>query len=399
MTSNPPSRLQVLDSVRGLAATAVVCHHLLLAFWPYLADPAIAAPPGRAAFARLVAASPLATLHDGSFAVVVFFVLSGFVLAHAHLRSPDIDKLRAAALRRYFRLALPVLASVLLSYALLRCGLYRNRQAAAAGGSTWLAQWYGFTPHLLFGPYAAVPRALLGTFFNGSGTPYNNVLWTMSVELPGSLMVYAVVALLGRARHRWILYALGGWVLASQDSLLFDFLLGIALCDAHLHAPEINLRWAALPLLVLAAALACVRPALGDDRLPGLVPTQTVAAALVVAVPLCSPMLRRWAGARPLAWLGRISFGLYLTHMLVTASLGSAAYVTLRHTLAHDAAAVIASTVTIVASLLAGWGLYVAADRPSVALGRRIVDLIFTPRPIDPPTLQLPNRSVRRQAA
>ena len=400
MTPNRPPRLQVLDSVRGLAAVAVVLHHLLLAFWPYLADPAIAPPPGRATLSHLIAASPLSALHDGSFAVVVFFVLSGFVLAHAHLRSFDADALASAALRRYFRLAVPVLASVLLSYALLRGGLYRNARAAAVGGSAWLGQWYTFAPHLLFGPYAAVPRALLGTFFNGSGTAYNNVLWTMSVELPGSLLVYACLALFGRVRNRWVVYGIGGWVLASQDSLLFDFLLGVALCDAHLNAPVVDLRWTVAPLLAAAACLACRRPALGDDRLPGVVPTQTLAAALVVAVPLLSPTLRRWAELRPLAWLGRISFGLYLVHMLVIASIGSGLYVTLRHGLSHDAAAAVAAVVTLAVSLLGGWGLYHVADRPSVQFGRWAVDVLFAPRKPDAaPAVRRPGPLIPRRAA
>jgi peptidoglycan/LPS O-acetylase OafA/YrhL len=379
---NRQPRLQVLDTVRGLAAAAVVLHHLLLAFWPYLADPAFPAPHGRVTVARLIAASPLSAAHDGSFAVVVFFVLSGFVLAHSYFRSPDHGALTAAALRRYFRLAVPTLASVLLSYALLRSGGYRNQQAAAAGASAWLGAWYRFTPHLFVGPYAAVPRALLGTFFNGSGTPYNNVLWTMSVEMPGSLLVFASLALFGRARNRWIVYAVGGWVLGAQGSLLFDFLLGTALCDAYVHGPDIDLRWSAGPLLAVAACLACRRPALGDDRLPGIVLTQTVAAALVVAVPLLSSPLRRWAAARPLAWLGRISFGLYLVHMLVIASLGSGVYAALRRSAgwSHDAAAAAASAAAIAVSLLGGWGLYLAADRPSVRLGKWVVDVLFEPR-------------------
>ena len=395
-------RLQVLDTVRGLAAVAVVLHHLLLAFWPYLADPAVPPPPGRAALAHLIAATPLSVVHDGSFAVVVFFVLSGFALSHGFFRSPDPDALTAAALRRYFRLALPVLASVLLSYALLRFGGYQNRRAAAAGASAWLGSWYGFTPHLLFGPYAAVPRALLGTFFNGSGTAYNNVLWTMSVELPGSLLVFACLALFGRARNRWIVYAVGGWALASQDSLLCDFLLGTALCDAYVNGPPVDLRWAAAPLLAVAACLACGRPALGDDRLPGVLLAQTIAAALVVAVPLLSSPLRRWADVRPLAWLGRISFGLYLVHMLVIASVGSGLYVILRRSAGwtHDLAAAAAAGVTLIVSPIAGWGLYHAVDRPSVRLGKWVVAVLFTRQiPDVAPPLALPVSSARSQAA
>jgi peptidoglycan/LPS O-acetylase OafA/YrhL len=160
-----------------------------------------------------------------------------------------------------------------------------------------------------------------------------------------------------------------------------------------------DVRWTAGPLLLAAAVIAYRRPALGDDRLPGLLWTQTIAAALVVAVPLLSATLRTWADARPLVLLGRISFGLYLAHMLVLASLGSATYVLLRRSLAHDPAALIASGTTLIASLIAGSLLYVLADRPAVRCSAWIVDQLFAPRADAASPLAMPNPSVRRQAA
>ena len=177
----------------------------------------------------------------------------------------------------------------------------------------------------------------------------------------------------------------------------------VALVERELtafNASRPTLRgFAWLPLLLLAATLACRRPALGDDRLPGVVLTQTIAAALVVAVPLLSPTLRRWGTARPLAWLGRISFGLYLVHMLVIASAGSAAYAALRPRWSHDAAAAAASALSLALSLLGGWALYRLADRPSVWFGRRIVDVLFAPSTASSPVAPGPTPFVQRRAA
>ncbi|MGH7001396.1 MAG: acyltransferase family protein, partial [Stellaceae bacterium] len=75
---NERERLPSLDSLRGIAALTVVIHHTLTtlpAFWAVYTG----APASR--LARIMAFSPLHLLWDGHQAVLVFFVLSGFVLS------------------------------------------------------------------------------------------------------------------------------------------------------------------------------------------------------------------------------------------------------------------------------------------------------------------------------
>jgi hypothetical protein len=88
-------KLLHLEAVRGLAACAVVLNHLLLAFWPVFAEDRSISPL-------------LKVTYKGSFAVAVFFVLSGFVLSLSFFRTRDVRVVTSAAVRRYPRLALPV---------------------------------------------------------------------------------------------------------------------------------------------------------------------------------------------------------------------------------------------------------------------------------------------------
>ena len=53
---------------------------------------------------------------DGEFAVKLFFVLSGFVLPLAYWNTPTIDTAISCIFRRYFRLAIPAVASTILCY-------------------------------------------------------------------------------------------------------------------------------------------------------------------------------------------------------------------------------------------------------------------------------------------
>ena len=95
--------MRALDSLRGLAALAVVFTHLL-SMGPELGPE----------LERLLGATPLRAVHTGRAPVVFFFVLSGYVLALSLLR-PDAPGPFGFALRRALRLMPPVVAAVLLS--------------------------------------------------------------------------------------------------------------------------------------------------------------------------------------------------------------------------------------------------------------------------------------------
>ena len=74
------ARLHQLDGLRGIAALTVVLYHYLSAFLPALT-------PDETANPHWLSDTPLAVIFNGPFAVVVFFVLSGFVISKsAHLR-------------------------------------------------------------------------------------------------------------------------------------------------------------------------------------------------------------------------------------------------------------------------------------------------------------------------
>lgn len=111
------SSLSALDGLRGVAAFAVLLSHCAFAFLPYLhtGNPAQL----RYAWEESVFNSPFYLYYSGGFAVSLFFVLSGFVLARKFLLRGNIDDLRASAQKRYARLGIPVLGSVLLGYLLM----------------------------------------------------------------------------------------------------------------------------------------------------------------------------------------------------------------------------------------------------------------------------------------
>ena len=131
----PPAnggRYAYLDGLRGVAALTVVLCHFVLAFQPALLSGK--AGQGAAAAGTGLAQTPLVLFWSPDCAVHVFFVLSGFVLSSAMAGQPagrQLARLGALLVRRWVRLAGPILGSSLLAWGVIQAGWLRNTPAAA----------------------------------------------------------------------------------------------------------------------------------------------------------------------------------------------------------------------------------------------------------------------------
>jgi peptidoglycan/LPS O-acetylase OafA/YrhL len=324
-----PQKIIALEGIRGLAALAVVFHHLMLMLCPGMYNARQISLLG-----HILSDTPLSLPHNGPFAVRVFFVLSGVVLSLAYFRRPDPATLTSAACRRYPRLALPVAASLLFAFTLLSCGCFHNAAAAdlmRRPDGDWLRGRYQFDADAGY----AVKEAFYSAYFAlDPKRTYNSVLWTMGIELFGSMLVYAFLALVGSVRKRWLLHLGGIALLVQWERVYFvDFLCGVALADLYCY---VSRRWpdwqlGATPtwaLVVLGAVGASLKPTVLRDLGWGhLIVAKdywpTFAALCFIVAALFSPKLRRWLEARPIAWLGKISFSLYLFHLPIICSLGA----------------------------------------------------------------------------
>lgn len=319
MTQAPVAgRIAGFDGLRGFAACIVVVFHYLAMLHPqWVADYATAPP--------LLVDTPLAVFWNGPFAVMVFFVLSGFVMAaaaerrHRHL----IENL----LIRYMRLAVPVLASVMLAYFWLSLFPSATRDLAATFDTPSLFLSYTVQAPLP-GLFDALHDGLLGSFITGLSA-FNNVLWAMQVELVGSAFLFAVYWLGGfRGWLRFV--ALAGFaalaLVAMRDAYLC-FVTGALIYEAH----KAGLLTRLPPLIGVAALLGGIvlgapgqgfAERWGLEFLPqrlqpgnvwGLMPVG--AASLILLGVYLLAQARRFFETAPLQWLGRISFALYLVHM------------------------------------------------------------------------------------
>ena len=313
-------KLSHLESLRGLAALAVVASHLVWAFAtpPQPANPKASEWP--AGLARLP--EPARTLgkvgywcaKSGRAPVFVFFALSGLVLSRSYLLTGSGSHLSAGVFRRWPRLAIPATAAMLLAWGATHAGFRHTSEAASAIRDAGVSPfWLDLTAPPRHGVWTAFRLASYDLYFHATPllpSELDNIpLWTMRVEFHGSLLVFAFLGVFGGHRRRLALSA-GGTLLLGLLGLieLGLFLGGIALSVVLVERPNWKWpTWLGVTLLIAGLYLGGSyggydgreprMPFLGTPFRPGEVRVG-IGALLIVAAVALTPRIARLLSAR-----------------------------------------------------------------------------------------------------
>ncbi|TVY17929.1 hypothetical protein LARI1_G004466 [Lachnellula arida] len=232
-----------LDGLRGVASLLVVMHHSSWLWYPNLSKGWGSSPDNlwfvQLPFIRIFYAA-------GSAMVAIFFVVSGFSRSYKPLglirtgRSPELlDCLSSSVFRRQLRLVLPPAATTFVSMLVTYAGWYGtgvdSRQPArpdSLAGNVFL--WMRsvveladpFRPVVYPGPYDPM---------------YDTNLWTLPVELHGSMVIF--LTLLGISKLRAslrlaMLVSIVLFLLCYAYTHLFLFLGGVLLAELHYRREE-----------------------------------------------------------------------------------------------------------------------------------------------------------------
>ncbi|MCB4822385.1 acyltransferase [Roseicella sp. GB24] len=355
--------------MRGAAALSVVIYHCLLV-WPALYETlgGDGVPFFRTGQDPLTVAlltiTPVHLLWSGREAVLLFFVLSGYVLAQGFLRGPQ--PYLPFVTRRACRLLLPCIL-VALPVALLVALI---DPVPRPGWSDWAAgHWVEAVT-----PRAVASHALL------IEEPYglNSPLWSLHYEWRISLLfpLLILLAAAGPAPAMVASLVLAALAVAEMRLLRSDWLSTLAFLPHFMFGVLLAREGARLPAWIAALAprarlglwglcylllhyrWLAPAPATVVDLING------AGAALLIALVLASARAQALLVWPPLAWLGKVSFSLYLVHVpVILAAL---------HLMPPDLPlwAVMAGAVLV--SLGLAWVLFHLAERPSIWLGRAL---------------------------
>jgi peptidoglycan/LPS O-acetylase OafA/YrhL len=372
-------RLHALDSVRGLAAFAVVIYHCLLVYPDYysiLGADGTSIYEAPAAWVAWLTLFPARFLWLGREAVILFFVLSGFVLSLGYLGSRPLAYIPFIA-KRVCRLYVPFAVMIVVVAAL--------HSAVGPRGDPALSDWFNAS-----WSEAATPAVLLEHLALIGDMSLNNVSWALAIEWRVSiifpLLVMAAMFNLPLALSISIVFvgmdelALRQWGFTRLATLSYvvHFLLGISLA---VHRDDVRRRLAALSPALIGL---CWAIAYGLINARWIFPVSSAVAdlangcgaALLLALVLASPRVSDLLGRQPLLLLGAISYSLYLVHVPVI--------MTMINLLGDRLPLPVVLSLVPPVSLVVAYGFYRLVEDPSTQAGQRLARRLSA-RPVEVP--------------
>jgi len=350
-------RMTELDSLRGLAAFVVLVGHLVAVY-------------------ALSTNADRAVSDAGRAAVVVFFVLSGFVLSLPFHSGKRVGY-GQFVIRRVFRIYPVYLASVFLALAL--SALVDRR---TSGLSPWFEKQWADAPS----------RSSLASHFSliwsfpEHHDELNGPLWSLVYEMRVSLIFPFLMLLLVVLSTKQVIIllpivSLVGIYLGHESNQLTQndwfgtvrvlpmFMIGILLAGSierirtnyeHDSLHLLGILW--LPLLAVAWSAPLIYSSHAGSVIRDW--SDTVVAAMLITAIVASGRVRRLMRTRVLVWLGKISYSLYLFQLVVILAL-----VNLLH--GHVPLPTIL-TLAAGLSILVAWIGYRIVELPSIAIGRHL---------------------------
>ena len=311
------SKLNAVESIRGLACLAVVFSHLSLSFYPYLHhfDQHDVASN---AIVHFIHHSPFAFWYSGTAAVYVFFVLSGFILSYVICKSKNMQlKLKSMMVKRYPRLAIPALGSCILLWFALQFSDIDSSQV-----QYWLKVLA--TQDVSFS--RAIYEGTIGSFLFAESS-INWVLWTMQVELIGSFLLFGLLYIYSLDKRLFLplvlLFPTTAIFFKNQELYLglLCFLIGSLI---FMYGRIIRSSTFAIVILLLglylagahntSAAYSGLHRLMGDKMYDYC---NFLSGILIVYSILMNPMLSKMLDNRVCVYLGKLSFSIYLLHLLI----------------------------------------------------------------------------------
>ncbi|WP_330986101.1 MULTISPECIES: acyltransferase [Enterobacterales] len=297
-----------LEGLRGFCCFIVVFDHCVTAFNSTFRHTNVDGVIG--SVQRFIAWSPLNLIYSGIPSVYIFFILSGFVLSNKYNKHKKIDILTSASIKRYPRLIIPVFFSMVVLYAM------HQVSNIAFDSSYHMTIWDVFIQSFVYVPF-------------GGAHLENGAMWTITYELFGSFLVFAILAIFGNYKHKYIVYLV---VFAfTIDSYYCIFIFGLTINSLMHDGYSIRFKNKSLATIAILISLILISfpyPRNGTE-IGGIYShlmifkdnnqtyqSLTKAGCMLLFIGVFSlNSIISFFNTRPLQFMGKISFSVYILHV------------------------------------------------------------------------------------
>ncbi|MEK9196016.1 MAG: acyltransferase [Patescibacteria group bacterium] len=346
-----------ISILRGLAALLVVWSHLS-GFWLY----SIGESSGLQNIWEQWVTGPFRLLFNGGdMAVIIFFLISGFIITHVSFRETRF----AFAVKRIMRIFPPLFVAILVSYVAYRLALKFNLYLPGIHGE---GLWHWIKSLFLLDGFYQKDRAL-------------NVTWTLVVEIYFYILTWYFLKTTKKSvlKSQWAMT--GVWALlasvtvsvgfigqipnASQLKMVAFLLIGRGIYLLY------SKRISSFDMIFNSIVVSFIYLLDTEHSKSGflLTPGYEPVVGYIIAILIFIGMLRLSPSSlsKPLKFLADISYSLYLIHL----PLGILAlnFLHKRH-ISNSLSSVIA----VVVSIFGAYILYKAVEKPSQKYARKIIN-------------------------
>ncbi|CAI6235972.1 unnamed protein product [Periconia digitata] len=349
-TPHPQTSTAWLNGVRGLAA-------LIVAFVHFIAgevDPPFSAfsaePPHENR--RIYQLPPFRIIFADQAMVALFFVVSAYSISIGPLKAREstprgnfLDSLSSSVFRRPIRLYMPVAVLEFLSHIAYYLNLYRwsslpDEKLETLGDH--IKHYFSYMLHLAnpFFPFQIALNIQVWTIpaeFMGSCFVYLTILATANLRPAARLAVIVLIAVIAIWHLSWLLSTFMCGLAIAEYQLLQHTFISDSTRISRSRTQGLPLNSALNTILfVLGFYLLCIPehpaddpwgseyrifstigPSLPSDQLPKAQMWRSIGGVMCMFATSRSPTLQMLFNTRVAQYLGKISFGLYLVHILI----------------------------------------------------------------------------------
>ncbi|WP_318505166.1 acyltransferase [Bacillus sp. T3] len=376
-------RYEELDSLRGLAALSVFLGHIYLIFNSNLYSN------------LLFEFGPFRFIIAGSEAVTLFFVLSGFVLAIPFFGNKEIHY-GTYIVKRICRIYLPYLIAILIAFT--------TRELFYSGEINRLSNWFNMNWTRTIDINTILKHMfLIGTFTSN----FNNVVWSLVHEMRISIIFPILMFLVVRLNlKKSILLSITLSILSVIYSIITKanffgtelyvsvhyssiFVFGALLAkyreDLINLFQKISLRIRIIILIIGLTLYLYAHPSflinmLINDFNPfyrTVIDTwfTSLGSGILIIIAIASKRFSLLLRNKLINFMGKISYSLYLSHLIVLFS-------TVHFLYGHAPLWIIISMVVLITFILSTI-LYYIIEKPSIEIGKYLTRSIFTPSKVE----------------